>query len=198
MGSLVDVGSVLNAPTGALTTDANGNLELAALLHNGIGDSNFVRPQSVVIVENNIISDARAIGIWYEPGTRGINPNHVSQPIIANNPLLTAPPVGNSTPGAVQNLPVLNDSVLGGLTPGIVIQNNIIDQAGRAGIQIDGELAPISILPPLSGDLIEDGSTFAIDADGVRVVFEFEDIGDGSAAPATLFGSGVNLSLIHI
>ena len=191
VGSLVDVGSVLNAPTGALTTDANGNLELAAILHNGIGDSNFVRPQSVVIVENNIISDARAIGIWYEPGTRGINPNHISQPVVANNPLLTAPLVGNSTPGAVQNLPVLNDSVLGGLTPGIVIQNNIIDQAGRAGIQIDGELAPISILPPTSGDLIQDGSTFAIDADGTRVVFEFEDIGDGNPT-GPLFGSGVN------
>ncbi|MGB7323435.1 MAG: peptidase, partial [Rubripirellula sp.] len=82
------------------------------------------------------------------------------------------------SPGAVRNLPTLNDSVLGGLAPGIVIQNNTIDQAEYAGIKIDGEIAPLAIIPP-DGDSITDGSTFVIDAAGTRVIFEFEDIGQG-------------------
>ncbi|MGB7327665.1 MAG: peptidase, partial [Rubripirellula sp.] len=82
------------------------------------------------------------------------------------------------SPGAVRNLPTLNDSVLGGLAPGIVIQNNTIDQAEYAGIKIDGEIAPLAIIPP-DGDSITDGSTFVIDAAGTRVIFEFEDISQG-------------------
>ncbi|WP_145417286.1 tandem-95 repeat protein [Planctomycetes bacterium K23_9] len=172
----------------ALTTGPDGNLLIPAVLHDGVGDENFLRTQGQIIVENNVISDVRGIGVWSEPGQRQVDPSHNF-----DNPYLDTLHLGNSSPGAVRNLPTLNDSVLGGLAPGIVIQNNTIDQAEFAGVKIDGDINPFMIIPPVdalvttgttteffgSGDFITDGSTFAIDAGGTRVVFEFEDISQG-------------------
>ncbi len=171
-----------------------GTSNVTVDLHDGVGDENVLRTQGQVIVEHNEISDARGIGVWSEPGVRERNPNHerLSSEFFfpIPHPLLIAPPVGNSTPGAVRNLPVLNDSVLGGLAPGIVIQNNTIDHAEFAGIKIDGQIAPLTIEVIdsdfngiINGDDIEDGSIFWIDSGGTRVTFEFEDIGDGAIEP---------------
>ncbi len=189
-GTFLPVASALAAPPSGtpLTTDANGNLLMPAILHNGTGDENYLRTQGQVIVEHNVISDVRGIGIWSEPGARDSSPN-----LVRNNSLLELPPVGNSYPGAVRNLPTLNDSVLGGLAPGIVIQNNTIDQAEYAGIKIDGQIAPLTIETG-DGDTITDGSMFAIDAAGTRVVFEFEDIGQGviPSPQRPVFGSATD------
>ncbi|NND99399.1 MAG: peptidase, partial [Pirellulaceae bacterium] len=189
-GSFDPIASIQAAPGAgaALATDADGNLLIPAILHDGRGDGNFLRTQGQVIVEHNVISDVRGIGIWSEPGTRDVSPAHN-----LTDPYLEAVTLGNSYPGAVRNLPTLNTSVLGGLAPGIVIQNNTIDQAEYAGIKIDGEIAPWAIAPP-SGDFITDGSIFVIDAAGTRVVFEFEDIGEGAipAPQQPVYGSGTD------
>ena len=186
-GTFVSVPSDNLDPTIPFSVGPDGHLQIPAILHDGLGDENYLRRQGQVIVEHNVISDVRGIGVWSEPGERDINPTHD-----VGNPFITQPPLANSYPGAVRNLPTLNDSVLGGLAPGIVIRNNTIDQAEYAGIKIDGEVAPWSIRSPV-GDQVEDGSTFIIDAAGTRVVFEFEDIGDGFPQPIpALYGSGVN------
>jgi hypothetical protein len=107
------------------------------------------------------------------------------------------PRLGPSAPGAVRNLPTLNNSVVGGITPGVVLVNNTIDQAGYAGIKIDGQTRPFVIDSPfrdfyvgddspdgaenfLLSNYIPDGLTMAIHAAGERVVFEFEDISGGA------------------
>ncbi len=204
------IDSHLDAPAGGpLTLGADGRVLIPALVSNGTGDLNHERPQSQVIIDSNRISDVNAIGIWTEPGTRDtdlrdlrndpvFNPQYTS--FSAFNPdldifpheYLQQPPVGNTYPGAVRNLPTLNDSVLGGLAPGAVISNNTIDQAQFAGIKVEGETRPLVIhgLEGLfAGDFIVDGSQMVVDAAGTRVVFEFEDIqGDAGPAGGTIAG----------
>ncbi len=206
-GSFLAVTSVQDAPT-TLSTGPSGDILMPAILHNGVGDSNYRRIQSQVMIENNTISDVRAIGIWSEPGDRDVDPEDLRAattgglfggffndpfqqgPITAPHPFLQQPPVGNVYPGAVRNLPTLNGSVLGGLAPGIVARNNTIDQAGLAGIKVDGETRPFVIdgLDGTTTPIICDGLAMAIDAGGTRVVFEFEDV---SGAATTACGSGV-------
>ena len=194
-GSFQSIADPSEAPgVGTPLTSSDGNVLIPAMLFNGTGDENFLRTQGQVIVESNVISDVRAIGIWSEPGLRdtdeedqrqdpeffffgGANP--FDDTITAQHPFLQQPPVGNPYPGAVRNLPVTNDSVLGGLAPGVVVRNNTIDQAGYSGVKIDGEARPWVITDEdgtLSGQGIFDGHAFAIDAAGTRVVFEFDDI----------------------
>ncbi|MCA9137607.1 MAG: tandem-95 repeat protein [Planctomycetales bacterium] len=220
-GSFVAIDSVADAPPvgTSLGRDADGNLLLPAILHNGSGDSNYLRTQGQVIIDSNTISDVRAIGIWSEPGIRDVDPedirdnnftfgNGVSLPLIdGNHPFLQMPPVGNAYPGYVRNLPSLNDSVLGGLAPGIVVSNNTIDHAGYAGIKVDGESAPFvldvfdlidaaALDPGIAGAgnrTILEGALLTIDAGGTRVTFEFEEI-DGVPGPTgsgTQGGNGV-------
>ena len=115
------------------------------------------------------------------------------------------PHLGASTPGAVRNLPTVNNSLVGGITPGVVIVNNTIDQAGYAGIKTDGQTRPFLIDSPFTdfyrreddpddaenvylATFIPDGLTMAIHAAGERVIFEFEDISGG---PTGEGGSGV-------
>jgi hypothetical protein len=174
-GTFDPVTSVTVAP-GPLSQDADGNLLMPAILYNGTGDSNFERLQGVVIVEHNEISDVRGVGIWSEPGQRETVPSHVA--VAAQRFGEDAPPVGLTHPGAVLNLPEINDSVLGGLAPGILIQSNTLDNAEFAGVKIAGQAVPwIMELP--TGDFIADGSTFGITAAGTSVTFEFEEIGKG-------------------
>lgn len=173
-GSFVSIGSFRNAPPAGspLITDADGHLLLPAVLHDGVGDENYTRAQSLVIVSSNTISDVHGIGVWSEPGIRDIDP---ADQFGAQG--TSAPPVGNPYPGAARNLPTLNDSVVGGLSPGIVVSNNTIDQAGYTAIKVEGETRPFMIEVPGGGDDVSDGALMAIDHGGTRVIFEFEDIG---------------------
>ncbi|MCS7471158.1 tandem-95 repeat protein [Stieleria sp. ICT_E10.1] len=220
-GSFVAIDSVADAPPSgtSLARDTDGHLLLPAILHNGFGDSNYVRTQGQVIIDSNKISDVRAIGVWAEPGVRDIDPEDVRDndfsfgtptflPLIdGNHPFLQYPPVGNAYPGYVRNLPILNDSVLGGLAPGIVVSNNTIDQAGYSGVKVDGESAPFvldvfdmielaALDPNIAGAgnrTILEGALLTIDAGGTRVTFEFEEI-DGIGGPTgsgTQGGNGV-------
>ena len=221
-GSFVAIDSVADAPPvgTALGVDVDGNLLLPAILHNGFGDSNYVRTQGQMIVDSNKISDVRGIGIWSEPGIRDVDPEDIRDnnftfgngaflPLIdGNHPFLQMPPVGSAYPGYARNLPTLNDSVLGGLAPGIVVMNNTIDNAGYAGVKVDGETAPVvfdvfdlidlAALDPNIGSTggertIQDGSLLTLDAGGTRVTFEFEEI-DGvppNVGSGTAGGNGV-------
>ncbi len=207
-GSFLEVASVQDAANATIQTGPSGDILMPAILHDGVGDSNYHRVQSQVIIENNTISDAHAIGIWTEPGDRDRDPEDLREaptggffffnpfadpfeqgPIDVRHPFLEQPPVGNVYPGAVRNLPTLNESVVGGLAPGVVIRNNTVDQAGLAGIKVDGETRPFMIdgMDGLDTPIICDGLAMAIDAGGTRVVFEFEDV---SGAPTTACGSG--------
>ncbi|TWU25140.1 hypothetical protein Pla52o_14380 [Novipirellula galeiformis] len=181
-GSFMGVNGVADAPAPGtrLDLDSNGNLKLPVIFHQGEGDVNFVRRQSQVVIEQNMISDVHAIGIWNEPGVRQTDPEDQ----FGSFPLL---PFGNPLPGVARNLPTLNNEVLGGLMPGVVIRNNTIDQAGYVGIKVEGETRPFMIETG-DGDSISDGVTMAIDSGGTRVVFEFEDI---SGSPTLTSGSGV-------
>ncbi len=174
-GTFESVASVA-IPPGAPGLDADGNLLMPAILFNGTGDSNFERLQGVVIVEHNEISDVRGVGIWSEPGQRETLPSHVTA--AAQRFGEEAPPVGLSHPGAVLNLPELNDSVLGGLAPGILIQSNTLDNAEFAGVKIAGQSVPL-VFEIGTGDTVQDGSAVTISAAGTIVTFEFEEIGDG-------------------
>ena len=165
-GSFLAINSPADVPVD-IPRDADGNLLIPAILHDGIGDSNFLRTQGQIIIDSNRISDVRAIGIWSEPGIRDIDPEDRRNfddvlfnnffgtidfndgvffggldLIDGNHAFLEFPPVGNSYPGVARNLPTLNDSVEGGLAPGIVVTNNTIDNAGFSGVKVDGEAAP--------------------------------------------------------
>lgn len=214
-GDFIAVDRLADAPqVDAPLAPGGGVLPIAAIYSNMIGDANVVRIQDQVIIDSNRFSDVHAIGIYSEPGDRGVDPQDIKFAPEAgvaqgnffgfntgnvNVPerFLQQPPIGNSTPGAVRNLPTLNDSVVGGLAPGISIVNNTIDSAGYAGIQVDGQMRPFVIdsssIPNdflfgfNFGDRINDGLTMTLDAAGTRVTFEFEDIG---GAPGTAGGSG--------
>ncbi|MEO1528096.1 MAG: tandem-95 repeat protein [Planctomycetota bacterium] len=210
-GSFLAIDSPTDAPA-VLTRDADGNLLLPAILHDGIGDSNYLRTQGQVIIDSNRISDVRAIGIWSEPGIADIDPEDRRDfsgsifgtggvgfndgfflgsldTINGTHAFLEFPPVGNSYPGVARNLPTLNDSVEGGLAPGVVVVNNTIDNAGFAGVKVDGETAPFvldvfdlssdltadGVFEGFSGDVLE-GSLLEIDAGGTRVTFEFDEL----------------------
>lgn len=219
-GNFLAIANFADAPdeATALTPDASNRVQLPAVLFDGVGDTNYLRTQGQVIIEQNKISDARAIGIWSEAGDRDTDtediriigssslpdfgfpevhnpylpdPNSAEFASINNNRFLQLPSVGNPYPGAVRNLPSAQTSVLGGLAPGVVIRNNTIDQAGFSGIKTDGEARPIVITSAFEGldtGSIPDGYVFAIDAGGTRVVFEFEDL---AGIPTGQQGSGV-------
>ena len=183
-GSFDSIDSVAAAP-GILSFNDDGILEIPAILNDGLGDSNHERLQGVVIVEHNVISDVRGVGIWSEPGERDTVPAHAAAAGFGEE----APPVGLSQPGAVINLPEENDSVLGGLAPGILIQNNTLDNAEFAGVKIAGQNQPWVIEVGTGNDILDDGPRlggadgFTITAAGTTVNFEFEEIGDGDWDP---------------
>lgn len=218
VGDFYKVDSVADVPNASEPIVPTGTpFRLPAIYTNAVGDTNVQRRQDQVFIDSNKISDVHAIGIWSEPGDRGVDPQDIktrSQFALdlgnffgfnngdfffgENNEYLQQPPIGNTTPGSVRNLPTLNNSVIGGLAPSVSIVNNTIDSAGYTGIKVDGESRPWMIdsfsigdfLGDLGfGDLIDDGLTMTIDAAGTRVTFEFEDIsGDPSPGGSTEFG----------
>ncbi len=178
---------------------------LPALISDRIGDVNVQRAQSQLIIAQSIVSDVNAVGIFQEAGDRGLDPTRLS------NPFLRAAPIGASTPGPIRNFPGAVSPVTGGLSQGILVENNIVDQAGYAGIRIEGENPPMVIDSPFFGgtlledlsrglgepnrpgdpvgdvdfdfgDYLADGLLLEIDASGITVVFEFEDVAGGAVA----------------
>lgn len=203
VGDFYKVDSVADVPDAADPIVPTGTpFRLPAIYTEFIGDQNVQRRQDQVFIDSNKISDVHAIGIWSEPGDRGVDPQDIktrSQFALdlgnffgfnnddffagEENPYLQQPPIGNTTPGGVRNLPTLNNSVIGGLAPSVTIVNNTIDSAGYSAIKVDGETRPWQIDSFFSGDFlgdigfgdfIADGLTMTIDAAGTRVTFEFE------------------------
>jgi hypothetical protein len=82
-----------------------------------VGDQNTPRQQGQFLVENNIISNAATYGISITAGVRDAQGNIPH-------------------PGAVRNLPVLNN---GRLVPGAVVSNNVVSSSGVAGILVSGD-----------------------------------------------------------
>ncbi len=195
LGDFIELSSPSDLPpANQPLTPAGSPFRLPVIFNRGVGDSNVPRAQSQVIVESNKISNVRSTGIWSEPSNRSTDPEDPT------GTFLDRSPVGRTNPGAVRNLPTLNNEVVGGQAPGLVIRNNTIDQAGFAGIKVEGEIRPFVIDSSvfsigtedvfgtfLFGNLISDGLLMVIDAADTRVVFEFEDIG-GDATTAG--GSG--------
>ncbi len=179
-----------------LVANSQGRIVFPAIVSTGVGDQNLVREQGQMIIQHNTFTEIAAYGVWADTATRGADPEDNRTNQFLDNPLL-----GPSGAGAARNLRALNDDVLGGLAPGAVVANNIFNNAGVAGVQIEGEMAPFIITasgwrdpepitnvntpdPVHFGDIISDGLTVTIDANHTRVVFEFEDIaGDPTNAP---------------
>ncbi len=108
---------------------------------------------------------------------------------------------------AVRNLQQLNNSVVGGLLPGLVVQNNVLEEGGLGGVNIQGEnpiwmVSPDTGLMPSTDNLptvnanashhgywVDDGDILNIESDRTRVRFEFEDVA-GASAGGPVLGSG--------
>ena len=98
---------------------------------NAQGDAAVARPQGVVIVQDNRITNSLADGVLATAAPREGLPGD-----------------GNTNlphPGGVRNLPTLD---VQRLVPGVVIENNIISGSGQAGIQFSGD--PQAAGQPLS------------------------------------------------
>ena len=193
-GNFLPIAALSAAPPAGtpVAVAGDGSVRLPAIYNNGVGDFNKVRAQGQVIIDSNRISDVQSTGIWSETAPRQADPEDVAKNVSGNfgnslffNRYLIAPFVGANGAGGVINLPTLNDSVTGGLVPGVVIENNIIDQAGFTGIKVDGQTRPLMVetlpdLNPLSAcygySRVRDGDIVGIDAAGTRVVFEYDDV----------------------
>jgi hypothetical protein len=81
------------------------------------GDTNLDRAQGHIQIEMNKIYAAQQVGILIDAGPRQSGSNN---------------PAG----GAVRNLPTLNTNRL---VPGVTVANNIVSNAGAAGIQYSGD-----------------------------------------------------------
>jgi len=180
-----------------LADPATGRVTFPAVLQDSFGDRNVQRTQSQIVIDSNTITDSKVYGVWSQPGERATDP--FDRILGESNNFLQTPRLGNTGMGAIRNLPAQNDSVIGGLTPGVTVINNIIDNAQLAGINIEGELRPLMIIPndqsfdpdnanggnPAGfehfGEFVTDGDLMTIDAGNLRVVFEFEEISGGAA-----------------
>ncbi|HEY4309260.1 MAG TPA: NF038122 family metalloprotease [Pirellulales bacterium] len=112
---------------------------LTILKYDNRGDVNPVRAQGELIIANNDIQNAANYGINVEPAKRdGTNAQQQSAANLVNvnnsvNKQTVAVPQGPLFPGSK------NFTFGIGLAPGVVIQNNIIDSAGTAGINFMGD-----------------------------------------------------------
>ncbi|WP_173403165.1 GEVED domain-containing protein, partial [Rhodopirellula sallentina] len=137
--------------------DTNARHILDSLLGTGLdADQNRERAQGILILESNILSDSRVLGINVEPG----EVEGDADP--ADNPDAADAGVGVSYPGSTQNFADVDDARL---VPGIVIQNNII--VGSSGINYSGEANTDPQRPVPIGRIIN--NTFVGDGGGVGV-----------------------------
>ena len=175
--------------------------------HEGQSDRNVTRDQGQVLIQNSFIRKSRDYGIWSEPASRLAD----DRDTITAGGFFGLGSIMQSKPNvvgtqAVRNLLVANDSVDGGLLPGLVIQNNILEEGGLGGVQIQGEnpiwMVSPSFIPSTDpdittatanthfGGLLDDGDRLVVDSDRTRVVYEFEDL-SGAPTGSPTFGSGV-------
>ena len=183
---------------------ANPAGRVQVIAHAGNGDRNITREQSQMLIQNSYVREARDYSIWSEPSPRMQDPRDTAQAGLGGGffffqPSIQAKPALAGTQ-AVRNLPVLNESVQGGLLPGLVIQNNVLEEGGLGGINVQGEnpiwmISPAFLpaednlfsanapgnIPPRShfGSYLDDGDLLVIDSDRTRLRFEFEDLAGG-------------------
>ncbi|MFM8573705.1 MAG: hypothetical protein ACKOAU_19075, partial [Pirellula sp.] len=182
----------------------------------GSSDQNVTRDQGQFIVSNNIITKSRDFAVWSAPADKFYADGRAQQARVTatGTTNTTLPP---TLGGAyVRNLPVANKVPFGvtpgsiaeraGVTPGVVVMNNIFDESGLGGLNIQGETPTWRItVQPGSQDTIGNvnaigthaGSRFhdaipnqlEVGLGRTRVRFEFEDIaGAGTGDPT--YGSG--------
>jgi hypothetical protein len=157
----------------ALVTTNNSLIRV--IYFRGEGDLNAPREQSQLLLSNNTVTFARDWGIWSQAGERDFDPDQTVPDQAVNPWLQTVPNIGNPHPGAVRNLPNLNQEQIGGIAPGIVIQNNTLDSNGLGGIHVEGQERPLMIVTP-PGQFIVDGLTMTISAGRSIFTFEFDDV----------------------
>ncbi|HVU85765.1 MAG TPA: NF038122 family metalloprotease [Pirellulales bacterium] len=118
---------------------SNGVPGITVLKYDNRGDVNPVRAQGELIIANNDIRNASNYGINVTPAVR--DATDAQQQSAAN--LLTLNNSVNQKSVAVPQGPLFPGSknfTFGlGLVPGVVIENNIIDSAGTAGINFTGD-----------------------------------------------------------
>ncbi|MBB3204713.1 hypothetical protein FHS27_000477, partial [Rhodopirellula rubra] len=137
--------------------ETNSRHLLDSLLGTGLdADRNRERAQGILILESNILSDSRVLGINVEPG----EVEGDADP--ADNPDAADAGVGVSYPGSTQNFADIDSAQL---VPGIVIQNNII--VGSSGVNYSGEANTDPQRPVPIGRIIN--NTFVGDGGGVGV-----------------------------
>jgi len=183
----------------------------------GASDQNIARNQGQFTVANNVITKSRDFAVWSAPADKYYADGRAQQARItaSGTTNTTLPP---TLGGAfTRNLPVANTVPFGvtpgsvaeraGVTPGIVVMNNIFDESGLGGLNIQGETPTWRItVQPGSQDTIGNINTIGTHAGSrfhdaipnrlevgmgrTRVRFEFEDIaGAGTGDPT--YGSGV-------
>jgi hypothetical protein len=200
--------------------DANGVFSVAGVSgvqrFDGSGDQNTVRDQGQLIISNNLITKSRDFAVWSAPADKYYANGRAQEALIPNNNLshyVLPPTLGGSY---VRNLPVANLVPFGvaagsvaeraGVAPGLVVVNNILDQSGLGGINVQGE-APtwrLTVFPGTqdrvqavnttgthAGSFFDDAIQDLLDI-GVgrqQVRFAFEDIA-GAPTGGPDFGSG--------
>lgn len=183
----------------------------------GSSDQNIARNQSQFIVSNNVITKSRDFSVWSAPADKYYADGRAQQArvTLSGTTNTTLPPtLGGSF---TRNLPVANNVPFGvtpgsvaeraGVAPGIVVMNNIFDESGLGGLNIQGETPTWRItVQPGSQDTIGNvnaigthaGSRFhdaiknqlEVGLGRTRVRFEFEDIA-GAVTGDPPYGSGV-------
>jgi VCBS repeat-containing protein len=152
----ISMGDPLNSVTRTFDTNARLTYQDPSTLF--LADRNRERPQGVLIVDSNFITDSGSVGIHVQPGTPEGIPGTASV----------------FHPGAVKNFPLLNTDRL---VPGIVIQNNVI--AGSSGISFVGHPSADGYAPVSFGRIVNN-TLVGVDQSGTGIRI------DGLASPTLL------------
>ena len=182
----------------------------------GTSDQNIARNQGQFIVSNNVITKSRDFAVWTAPADKYYASGRAQQArlnALGTTNLTLPPTLGGAY---TRNLPVANTVPFGvvpgsvaeraGVTPGIVVMNNIFDESGLGGVNIQGETptwrltvrpgaadtAAINTEATHAGFFFDDAipSRLEVGLARTRVRFEFEDI-SGAPTGAPFFGSGI-------
>ena len=210
-----------------LASDPAGEVQL--ILNSGNADQNIERDQGQILVQNSFVRHARDWGVWSEPGERilqdpaqrhrpsaGIQPGANADVVplqlgridgvapVSATAGMEAIPALRSSYGAPRNLPVLNSDFAEGYLPGLVVQNNVVEQAGLGGVHAQGQsplwMVTASQIPTTEptttggnaglhfGSFVDDGDQLVLDSGRTRLKLEFDDL-SGSPAGNPHFGS---------